>query len=56
MRHIRQILSLFSLLCITGSMLAVHKIETPMSKNDFENRYSSGMPSQLKELKYMTKI
>lgn len=50
MRHIRPILSLFSLLCITGSMLAVHKIETPMSKTDFENRYSSGMPSQLKEL------
>ncbi len=38
------------LFATTASMFAVDRIETPLSRNDFEKRYKSSMPSQLKAL------
>ncbi len=51
MRHICRIFSSAMLLFATAaSMFAVDRIETPLSRNDFEKRYKSSMPSQLKAL------
>ncbi|WP_286332110.1 hypothetical protein [Duncaniella freteri] len=51
MRHICRIFSSAMLLfATTASMFAVDRIETPLSRNDFEKRYKSSMPSQLKAL------
>lgn len=38
------------LFATAASMFAVDRIETPLSRNDFEKRYKSSMPSQLKAL------
>ncbi len=50
MRHIRRLFSTVISLYMAVSMFAVDSIETPLSKIDFEKRYGSSIPSQLRVL------
>jgi len=50
MRHIRCLFSTVISLYMAVSMFAVDSIETPLSKIDFEKRYGSSIPSQLRVL------